>query len=457
MVFRVPSGASRGIVNQAPRNYGRATKYMSVQKQVDATVSRANAQYTEALAVDGVAFQYWHRCTEGKYCTCQHPSAESLIQNENAGDSISLTDNNTSADANTLPDSNGSVISFRVRGNRQRRESINTVDLNNILGVTVGDNKDGPVTKEYNEDTDEDAALLKSADDDAFLRMGSDAGILFGGEKTQCGICFGTGYVNGYSLFLGKREIFDASGTYPYTMKKFYLNAKNAPYSFEAPVDNTAYVEWLYELPMYFVNCASFVARDNTKSIKNVSILFKIDGTNNAFAPLTLAFLNSRAGQKTVLRLRLGPTVNGLEGLFVFTHLEIVFQYNNWPYMQMAALGETTNFGVFNSLITTSLTLPPSLPASSKEDVVYDFKYNNLWKLTTVTDAQTSKLQVMGWNADARIIQDFEQLSLLRLTNARNFELAFGSLNSTQGLALASADQFVGGAEMPVLPPFEGI
>jgi hypothetical protein len=450
MGLRISGGPNRGIRNAAPRNYGRANKYFSVQDQVDNIIGRANEQYIEALNVDGVQFQYWHRTTEGRYCTCQNPTAEQAPHLQNMGDRTNTDANNQQGDGSSLPDSDGSPVSFKVRGARDRREVVDTVNLENVLGVTVGDNADGNQTKEINNDLGSDASLTKAMDDDAFVRMGSDAGILFGGERTQCGICFGTGYVGGYSLFCGKREIFDASGTYDFSLFKFSLDNKQNPAVFRSATDSTAYVQWTYELPTYFIGCTMIHVRDNVKSVANSQVLYQIVGSSAPFAPLTIDFVNSCKGVPTKLLLRVGPAQSKLEVPWQFTHMEFVLQFDEWPKMQIAALGETTNFGVFNSLITTSMMLPPNLPQASKEDVIYEFKYNDLWKVTTATDSQTAKLQVMAWNVDTRIIQDFEQLALLRLSAQRSFEMDYSGLKNEQGIAIASADQFI---DVPVTPP----
>ena len=283
--------------------------------------------------------------------------------------------------------------------------------------------------------------MEKSVDADAVVTMGPDAGIIFGGEHIRCGICFGTGHVGGYSLLQGKREIFDMSGMNPILdLRGFIIDSNEKPYAFKAPLDTKLGAYWLYELPTYFEACHKVILRNNIVAAKNLVVEYKLNNSNDEFQPLTVEWINSRRGTPTKIIIRVRPATNELSAICKFTHLEIMWQYALWPKVQMPALSKSTNFSVFDSLLTTEFTLPPTMVAVDKEDVLFDTKHYKLWKITDVTDFKTSTGHVMGWSANARIVQDYEQISLLRLIRQNHYELGHSRLDVFSALNLSDSD-----------------
>lgn len=428
MVIKLPGKAFSGVKAQAPRNYGRANKYMPVQLELDHTVAKAGAQYLEAIAVDGFDIHYWHRCTEGKFCTCSNTS----------GIKHSM-DAPTSSPTSDIEDDSGG-IEITVRNNRDILQR-NKVETTKAFGIEIGKIPNGEESRtDVNTDFSESwTELERLADEDAIQRMNPDSSILFGLETAQCGICFGAGYINAYNLNNGKRDILDTSADI-IDQKGFTINRANKPYTFDAPIDKTLYVDFIYETPAFFERCWSVQLRNNTSVATNMVLKFKIQGTNDAFQTLTADALNQLNGSSHRLIIRACPQTTKLEGLVNFTHVELVWQFAPWPKAQMPGISEATNFGIWDTIMSSEMTLPPTISAVDKEDLIFETKHNKLWKITDYSDFKTAKQQICGWSVTTRLVQTYEQLSLLQLITVPYFELAYGRLEAIQGAFMKSND-----------------
>ena len=435
MAIRLSSRRLQGGIGvQAPRNYGRATRYMPVQDELDHTVARANNQYIEAISVDGFDINYWHRRYEGRVCTCHDPVA---AQNAHKGIGETIDDSNDPA-MSKLDD-----IIFNIRDARDLRETVPN-KTRDVFDAKVGElptsEQQQDSIYEFNEETDEE--MEEAANEEALQHMHPDAAVLFGAERTRCGICFRTGYVNGYTLHGGRRDILDASGGFNVSLHGFLMDRKIRPNAFISSNDKSAYVQFIYEVPTYFEGCKLVALRDNIVEARGFTVEARTVNTNDAFQIFNAAFVDSLKGTSRVLEIRVRPNRSTLDGTISFTHLEIVYQFAPWPKAQMPNVSESTNFAIFNSVISSSMILPPTIVEVSKEDVVWEGKYGNLWKITDYTDFMTSNRQVCGWETSIRIIQEYEQLALLRIIYNRSFALSFGKLEATQGLRIASAAEF---------------
>jgi hypothetical protein len=440
MPFKLPSRRLQwGITAAAPRNYGRANQYMSAQAELDHTVSRANAQYLEAIAVDGIEINYWHRGTEGRFCTCHDPSsAQSTLQ----ADGLDANGNSNNPDGSA---SGGTDVIFTIRGSLESRVQRPNASRD-VFGARLGDL---PTSEEQSdkilqwaagEETDEE--MERAGNADALQRMNPEAAILFGAENIRCGICFRTGHVNGYSLHNGRRDVLDATGAFDYTTTSFVVDRKARPNVFFAAHDLTAYVQFDYEVPTYFERCLLVAVRNNVDESYSCKVQARLKGTADPFLDLTTDTIEALRGDGAVLQVRVSPKQASHEGMSRFTHVEIVYQFAPWPKAQMPNRSEATNFALFDTALSSEMTLPPTIVQASKEDVIWESKYGRLWKVTDLTDFMTAARQVCGWTASVRGIQEYEQLALLRLIRDRHFALSYGRLESIQGARIASASEF---------------
>lgn len=433
-------GPKQTRLNQGtPANYGRANDHFPVQQELDWTTARANAQYMEAIAVDGIELHYWKKTQEGRFCTCQtRMGFRAEESNQEIGEPPAVKVRQSSS---------------ILEGSKNPRMVITDGPFG---GTTIGELSDSeagnsfdPETGEKEQDIFDYITQPSEEGDDGFLVNPDDylnnpeAGVVFGGEKNPCGICFKTGHVGGYQLLQGSRIILESSGEYPMDLKGFVINDDARPFEFTSPNDPTNSVSWILELPKYFLKLCAGIVRNNLWVSRDTVLEFKpISGGDwTALTPQAIQQFN---GVATKLIIRVRPLNRAVGGTCTFTHVELVFQTAPWIKGQMGALEKTTNYAIFKGMQTriAELTLPPTLPLVSSEDVLLDSKYGILWKINSATDFMTASRQIMGWTASAREIHPDEMTYLLKVTGTPYTELNYAGLERIQGQFLTTDDRY---------------
>ena len=421
----------------AQRNFGRANKYYPAQQELDYITSRASAQVTEAIEVDGVDLVYWKKSSEGRFCSCQ------LRQGFNSD-----------SDPSDFDDPPPITVrqSSHIIDNQKNPTMVITDGP--FSGTVIGELPESESGNSFNPDTNEKEQNIfdyitnpeDSAQDiinqDSYLNN-PEAGVVFGGEKSPCGICFKTGHVGGYQLLQGSRIILDSTSDYNMDMQGFDINTDDRPFTFNSANDPTNFVIWTLEIPKYFEKVNAIVVRNNlTINIKTV-IEFKPQSGGD-WTVISPQALNQFKRTKTTLLIRVRPKERKLDGFVQFTHVELVFQTAPWIKCQIAPLEKTTNFAIFQGAQTriASIVLPPSLPNVSFDDVMLDSKYGILWKTSSVTDNMTATRQIMGWQINAREVHPDEMTYLLKVTSIPYIELSYTGLEAIQGGSFTNDDRY---------------
>lgn len=412
-------GNSAFVKQQTPHNHGSNER---AQKRLDHIIARANDQFETALSVDTVNIQLWSKTEQGRFCTCQNiKKTEPRFSNPDTDP--------TSEEIAERHDTN--LPSFVIKsGKIQKQTPLNQT----ITKKKVNDDKLEPPIR-FNSLTEQDS--LSEGDQEindllALISKGDDSNFIMGGESTQCGICFSTGYLEGYKLVNGQRFIFDAS--LPYQANGFTVDKTVFPYQFTSEFATRNNVTWLsVELPTFFVRPYNINIRNNTKHTTGLKAEVRLSGTLQWF-DLTEDFLSARLGQATVVDIRVRPAASNPEGLAVFSHLEFVIQYTDWFKGQIPPLSPSESMDRFRQMIDTSIVLSSRVNEVKSSDVIYCDKYDTLFKVSSVTDFYTAKRQVAGWNTvSCRLIQSYEQLSLLRLFYNRTYNFSWEGLAQIQG------------------------
>jgi hypothetical protein len=374
-----------------PSNYGYAGHAF---EEIKRTVAMANNRYEEALKVNPIPVMLWRRTQEGFRCTCRSDNdfvAEEI--NDNPTDETQVRDEPT-------PRSDSGII--RVRSSRalanQDRE---TKEI--VLGVDIG--QDG--TYETREDIHKDDGPGPSFLDDPnamqhFLQSGTNT--------TTCGICIGTGFTNGYSLYGGQRIVFD-SHTLKTNTDFSIKDEDNAPLTYVGV--EGAILTWTFRVPMFF-KAAWITARANIKSA-DVQIL--ING-----APLPLKGLSAFKGQTVTL------SVVALNDDAEFTHVEAVLQFKEWPNTQADNIQDDTNYTSVEPTQTLDFPFSPSVQRVNRGDLFFDFKYGKMWRVNSVVDYKLTDGTAISWQASATSRTRFDILSLLKTPLFPDYEISFDDI-----------------------------
>jgi hypothetical protein len=407
------------------------------QARVDNTVARAVRRHAEALRVDGNPVHLWIRRNGGLICTCRAPAKTTVREQIEP-----VINQPTSDDLRQPPKENRKVtaddivpIEFRVI--HVRRQSGIGMPFAPVPpefeGVdTSPPNLDGEPDEHLNSIAP--GGVADNAQTDAQLaRMLSEGGVIYGGDQTACGICFGTGRTHGYEYFSGKRLVLDASNEWPYNLTGAAdIDVKQHPakFSIDAKVDST--VEWTVDLPAFTDGWQVVAARNNLKPANHVQIQWQLAGV---WQPLTLDLLLANEGiDRTRQKIRvisdgtlqLGETTE-------FTHVELTYITAPPMLAQCGPLPLPTNFDLLDPDLTIDWEMLAGANDIPRESVFQDSKFRLLWKIMDITPKVTSTGQVFMYTVSARNVKQGEQLLALTLLLDPFVEVNYRGLERTQG------------------------
>jgi hypothetical protein len=413
------------------------------QARLDNTVARAVLKHQEALKVDAIGLYIWRRSTAGLICTCRQgekaialEAGPAILENPTA-DQLRLPQqqNNLPAGGETDAD-----ISFRIRHHRGQTgvplsnpplppEFTGLIDPNAVDNGLAGDQPSGlnslaPLDTVTDEMSDEELA-----------RILSQGGAIFGGDKSICGICFGTGHTHGYELVTGRRILLDASSEWPFSLQgNATVQYQEHPAKFIVTSRLDSSVIWTVDLPTFTHGWLTIMVRDNLRPANNLIVQWL---TDTGWQNLTIANLAASDGTDrhgTQIRVINDGQIKLGEQL-PFTHVQII--YTSAPPLPAGAgqMTLTTNFDVSAPVINAEFELIGSVDSVPRESIFQDTKYFYMWKVIDSTAKITSLGQVFGFTINARTLHNGEPQYSLKLPgdalryNYRGLEAVEGGIS----------------------------
>lgn len=385
------------------------------QTRLDNTIARANAKQQNSLSVDAILFYVWRRNWGGLPCTCvgHKRSSNSVDTLPSFSDDVNANRRQFQPAENTMysPES-GELTSFQI-------------ETNNFDSVALDIQEDPEKALDFAESLDDaendlgaDALLehlSQPVDEEKLARLvaGISSGAVYGGDKTKCGICYATGYREGYTLYNGQRFILDFSGVQPFQLNNADINYESRPYLATLSSGNSSIV-WTVDLPPYFNQWVDFRVSNNLKDARGVIFEIYLNGT---WTEITLAILESLKGTDNVntqVRVRRNPDLP-LDADVVLTHAELTCMYGVPLIGQMPQLPITLTYETLQPIISTTIEMSPKVGNLSRESIIQDSKTDLLWKVNEVTGNQTSINQVYGYNLSVRRLMQGEVKTRLKM------------------------------------------
>lgn len=376
-----------------PSNVGIS---LVAKNRIQQAVGMQNARHIEALKVDGVDLQVWIKNTSGQLCSC------GLNHNDTSTtDDVGNIQTNTSTDFFDM-DIVENFEDPKVYDERQRNYS---------------NYKDYVTTEDISIDqVEEYAANDKNS-------------LIYGGDKTPCGICYGTGYKNGYDLFNGKRialDYYDEPELFGFLVNQTY------PISFSASYSSNNYIIWKYQAPTYFKKYLGIRVRNNVELCANYTMYCSFDGIS--YVKYDDELIRGRNGQETTVYIKIVPYDMDGSNDFSVTHLEIFYQLGDYIKGDFAPITNTENFELFEALQTTSLELAGDVAYLDRECCIGEPKTGNIWKVVSLTPHMTSDRQIFKTELELRMVQKSENLYLLNLINQPYLILNYRGLEQKQDM-----------------------
>jgi len=344
------------------RRHARNFVQDSSQKRLDEVVPAYNAQVLNALSVDYVTIFYYNILKIGTNCTC-----------EKHDDNIADITSNTSPNVSSQSDNNW-----------KESQEYEIVDASSY-GSMFGDNNSFNDTEDDFDDEDftPEINVEKFASSDT----------IFAGNNINCGICYRSGFLPGYSLQRGTRIVlttFDIVNA-----KGYHIDSSEQPYVINRLTD-VGYIEYTISVPKYYKK-AVFSIRNNHTVTRDVFF----DINNNV---VTQAYLSNNAGKKISIRVKADQ----------FTHAVIEFHYDADDIRaNIPNINKTLDYTLLETIGNLQVILPMTIGNVSAGDHIAIPTRNLYLKVVDIESSTTSTNRKLEWRATCRVLQPQESLRKL--------------------------------------------
>ena len=380
------------------------------QNRLNRLVAAESRRINEALHVDGVVCRVWQPLTAGTVCTCKGVANPKDTIPE--GPDLGLP---------SMDDMSGGVqvVARRVNIQQDYNYKSNTNSPLDSMLDSLYESQDLQATQ----DSDYIQKLL-DADSDVIKSIIDDSSYIIGSQNS-CSICFGRGFVGGYSLVGGLRLILDNSGLSQIVSLQGFLNPKRAPNSFYLNPNQS--IIWSVSLPSYFNTLSDPFIMYDRKLVTGMTISYSADNGTTWVTNLNLLTSNK-------LDTLMVKVINSNSWPVEFTHLE---QYLSWIPNLMGQIGNwqvTSGYDYKNATINTAIVLPPMVGTIDRNSFVADSKYGYLWKLNSINTISTAQNQPVSIECEGQIVRPIETIELLNFERRTIIEKIFDGVSVEQGI-----------------------
>lgn len=365
---------------------------------VPALVDAQRAKYHNAFHVQGYPVCVYYRLTSGMQCHCQNqPAATARRLGADGKASSGFLNEMLTGGAEfgirgygtTIPKTPNTIFSF----DQSAVASLYADDAPRPTKLGTQEHISNDVNSGATTITPEGRGgrgPFSQTVDDMDLNIGAD---LFGATDIACPVCFGTGYVGGFSVLGGVRAVLN------YQHPGLGLPA-DATISVEerVPVIRASYAAFSVVFPLG----AAFVDAVRVwNGRRAVAATLSIDGRRLTSALSVLPYFD---GRPHTLRVEAGA----------FTHVEIqVGQSTEVSYIDFPKTSRSSLAELLDSMDDVQLVASPMIPLMRPNDVISDGVHNKVFHVRSCTGQKDRNASVLGWECDARVVQTQELLSLL--------------------------------------------
>lgn len=357
----------------------------NAQKRLEESLPALHDRLDNALGVNSHEVIIYKQNHIGLPCSCTKFHSESMQQvkedNPKEHDTPPVV-------ADSLSDMADIGISFNpggLFGNKGQPEGVARVP-NNTSEVDFNDI--GEVTDHI--PTEDELAQMDSRMRDIYEDN------MLAGNTANCGVCFRTSYVPGYTAVGWSYTILDSLNTID--SEGYYHNTADHPVRLESEDVEGNYVEYSVLVPLFFSE-VMYSVRDNTDIIKREQLYVRTDA---GFKPITYELLSHYRG-KTV-RLRVLATA--------YTHASIAFNQGADPILaNVSEETESLNYLQENTVGNLTLVLPPRVGDLQAGDIIVMPSRNYTLKITEAPRKQTAGRVKLEWLVTTRTLQRSETLT----------------------------------------------
>lgn len=218
----------------------------------------------------------------------------------------------------------------------------------------------------------------------------------FGTTDVSCPICFGNGFVGGFSVYNGWRKVLTAQNKKCRLFGGALESDRLIPY---AKVNRVVFDDQIF--PMHAVGVDAMRVFGN-RTVLGAKIL--IDNVQLMGPSDLMKFCDGRGH---VIDLQFSREVE-------FTHLELQLNQSTKSTLfeyPRTSKGSAQNLNDATQSVTINLS--PSIPHIRPKDIVIDSSLGKVWQVTSVNNWNTRSMQTLGWDCDMRVVQPQELFDIL--------------------------------------------
>lgn len=362
-------------------------------KAVNEIMPVMQQRYYDAFRVQGVQCVHYNRLTSGRKCNCQTTQKQinGLLGKDGKADIGTI---------NELITGNQNFGGTPYNFNQQRMTGTdNTVTsplapLNKYQGVFDILSRDDEIPMADllggRESAVGDNGAVESVSIDEMV-ADFDASSL-GFTDVACPICFGTGYVGGYTPFHGHRQVL--------TVTDMQIDPNGQIDLLKSPfVAEASYFNVVVRLPRGAIGIDVFRVWDGDKP---TGAVISIDGT---VITNTLQVLNYCDGKQHVINAT---------NLTKFTHLEMQFNLSSESvYFEFPRRPSSANTALLEQTEPFQIILSPNVPTMEAQDIIVEQMLGKVLVVQNVNPWNSRDRNVLGWDAMVRVIQPMELYRIL--------------------------------------------
>jgi hypothetical protein len=335
-----------------------------------------------AFRVQGIEGYLFNHLTQGRPCTCKSSEKQinSILGPDGKAPHGVISDLISGREFGVAPYSQGNKIDPFEDGK--------FLDPNKFVDFDVmGNDPETHNRTGESEGVGANGAFNDSDIDDIIKNFDTSE---FGYSDVSCPICFGSGFVGGYSPYRGWRHVITPADV----AADEYIDMAQAPWVLH-PCTFRATVT----LPL------GAIAVDSLRVFNNnhvVAARISVDNTVISTAP---EFLLKCDGLKHILTVTVEEPV---------THMEIqLATAETSSFFEFPRLSKSSDISLLDSTDPFQILVSPDVPLISSLDVIVESQQGKALLVQSVSPFQTRKRNSLGWECNVRMCQPTELFCLL--------------------------------------------
>ena len=322
----------------------------------------------------GFEMTYYSHFTHGTRCTCTHALKEENILDD---------------EGNLSPESMEDVLDNRVSPYDNKEATSSKNRFRGVADYSNFDDKIAEFSQLVKDFQTERETVIEETNEDLNPRtVFDDEGLRpFTASISNCPVCNRTGFVGGYHLFGGFRNVFDVRNFF--RLENCRINIDSAPYQLEAIDPEQPFsFRVVVKFPMSPRQVLGIRVMEGFEPFKNneyltfASVHTREENTapfEGEFFPCGLHNVNRVTdGHAYTWRIEMNPTVKPV------THFEILGKINREPtFFDRSNYNRNPSTKSFNDVDSLSVSFPATLGQVRVRDIFFDRETRTDWIVTS--------------------------------------------------------------------------